>query len=189
MTNNPKNRQQWIFDLLKVESLSYGDCYSKYSPIFSKTERTFNEDWKKATARLSEYQNKANKAKEIASISEEVNAIKSGLKSKIERAMFLQNEIEVMEKQLRGDVHFTFKIGNKINKSHTGDVFMLPIDEQNKIRQVIKEYQIEISKMEGDYAPTKIAETDVSGKDRKLPTGAKILYLGVDQLEDNEVNG
>jgi hypothetical protein len=44
-------------------------------------------------------------------------------------------------------------------------------------------------KLLGINAPTKIAETDVSGKDRKLPTGAKILYLGVDELEDNEVNG
>jgi len=44
-------------------------------------------------------------------------------------------------------------------------------------------------KLLGINAPTKIAETDVSGKDRKLPIGTKILYLGVDDLEDNEVNG
>ena len=44
-------------------------------------------------------------------------------------------------------------------------------------------------KLLGINAPMKIAETDVSGKDKKLPTGAKILYLGVDELEDNEVNG
>lgn len=44
-------------------------------------------------------------------------------------------------------------------------------------------------KLLGINAPTKIAETDVSGKDRKFPIGTKILYLGVDDLEDNEVNG
>jgi hypothetical protein len=176
VTNNPKNRQQWIFDLLKVESLSYGDCYSKYSPIFSKTERTFNEDWKKATARLSEYQNKANKAKEIASIGEEVQALKIGLKSKIERQLELQAMLEP-DFKAKDFVSYDFREKEPI------------IIERPLTPTEIRNIHIELSKMDGSYAPSKIAETDVSGKDRKLPTGAKILYLGVDELEDNEVNG
>lgn len=110
-------------------------------------------------------------AKQIAQ-SEQIQAnekegLKSGVKSKIERILFYQNEIDIMEKQLRGEVKFPFIVGSKIMNSHNGELFMLPVQVQNEIRQTIKSYQSEISKIESDYAPTKVANTTVDGKDVK----------------------
>ena len=117
-----------------------------------------------------EWQETRKKADSIQIQANAKEALKSGLKSKIERVLFYQNEIEIMEKQLKGEVEFTFKVGNKINKSHNSGVFMLPIDEQNKIRQVIKDYQSEISKMEGDYAPTSQSITHSKAEEvKELP--------------------
>ena len=89
-----------------------------------------------------------------------IQAIKSGLKSKLDRQLFYQNEIQVMESQLRGDVKFTFKLGNSIKNSHAinkegKEIFLLPIEVQNDLRTTIKSYLAEISKMEGEYASVK----------------------------------
>jgi len=88
-----------------------------------------------------------------------INDIKSGLKTKLERQLFYQSEIAVMEKQLRGEVEFTFVVGGTIKTSHAdtkeGKKFMLPVQVQNDLRDTIKSYLAEISKMEGEYAATK----------------------------------
>lgn len=154
--NNPKTRQQWVYDLLKKEpTISYTDCYAKYSPVFAKTRKTFDGDWNKATERFKAYQKKANEAKELASIEAEKEAVKNGLKSRTDRILYLQNEIERMEAQLRGDVKVTFVIGNGIKSSHVGEVFVLPIQIQNELRREIRAHSSEISKLEGDYAAEK----------------------------------
>lgn len=97
------------------------------------------------------------KDKSISDVRQENDkeAAKNGLKSKTERVMFYQNEIERMEAQLKGEVKFNFILGLSIKASHTGDVFMLPIQVQNEIRRTIQSYQSEISKLEGDYAAAK----------------------------------
>lgn len=152
MLNNPKSRQQWIFDLLKSEmNLTYTDVFGKYSEIFGRSDKTFDKDWKKANNTINAYRIKANKAKEAASIKSEVEAVKKGLKSKLDRVMFYQDQIEVMEKQLSGELEFYFIVGNKALTSHPNGVFKLPIEKQNDIRKQIKEYQMEISRIEGDY--------------------------------------
>ena len=156
MTNNPKNRQKWIFDLLKVEGLGYGECFGKYSVKFGRTERTFDKDWKKANTLISDYQKRADKVKEDASIENEIEVLKSGLKTKNQRLLFYQNQIDVMEKQLIGETKIYFIINNKpvVNPNSKGE-YILPLEKQNEIRKQIKDYQTEISKIEGDYAATK----------------------------------
>ena len=152
MTNNPKYRQQCILDLLKSDNtLSYTDCFTKYSLIFTKSKRTFAKDWKIANTSVKDYRIKTNNAKEKASIKIEVEAVKKGLKSKFERLMFYQDQIEVMEDQLTGQLEFYFLVGNKPLTSHPNGKFKLPIEKQNDIRKQIKEYQTEISRIEGDY--------------------------------------
>ena len=94
MTNNPKNRQQWIFDLLKVENLTFSDVFSKYYAKFSKSEVTFSKDWNKVSSQITEYRNKVDKAKEEQSIAIEVDALKSGLKTKLEWVGVLQKELD-----------------------------------------------------------------------------------------------
>jgi hypothetical protein len=156
MTNNPKNRQKWIFDLLKVDELNYVDTWAKFGQKWAKGKTTFDKDWNTANSKFLEYQRKVNKAKEEASITIEVNAVKQGLKLKIDRLMFYQNQIDIMEQQLIGSVKFFFIVGNKPVSSHNskGD-FVLPLEKQNEIRKQIHYYQSEISKIEGDYATIK----------------------------------
>ena len=110
-----------------------------------------------------------NKIKE-ESVAGAIDALKSGLKSKLDRQLFYQNEIKVMEAQLRGEVKFTFKLGNSIKNSHAiskegREIFMLPVEIQNDLRSTIKSYLSEISKMEGEYAATK---TDITTKGESI---------------------
>jgi len=163
MTNNPKNRQKWIFDLLKVEGLTYGECFSKYFVEFSKSEVTFNKDWLKVSALASAYQERVNKAKEDVIIGHEIKALKNGLKTKNQRLLFYQNQIDLMEKQLTGDIKTYFIVNNKpvINPNSKGE-YILPLEKQNEIRKQIKDYQTEISKIEGDYAATKSEVKDTT---------------------------
>lgn len=164
MTNNPKNRQQWIFDLLKVEQLTFGECFSKYYAMFSKSEVTFSKDWNKANGDYIEYQNKVNKAKEDISIAIEVEAHKSGLKSKFDRMLDLTTLLVtgVYEESV-----LDFKTG-KVIRYH------------RKLNAMeIRGLHAELSKMAGEYAPTKIASTDPEGNAVPnpfitLPNGAKI---------------
>ena len=161
MTNTPKARQKWIENELRLNPLlSYLESYAKYSQNFARTRKTFDGDWKKAVATHKEYQSKLNNAKDEVSIGIELESIKTGLKSKIDRLMFYQNQIDEMQKQLTGASRFMFIVGNKPVASHNskGD-FILPLEKQNDIRKAIKEYQTEISKIEGDYAITKLDHT------------------------------
>ena len=157
MKDNPKLRQQFILDeLIKEPTLNYVQMFTIFSQAFTKTQRTFNNDWNKATETFKSYRSKVIKAKEESSIKLEVKAHERGLKTKFDRAFFYQEQIVLMEKQLSGAEKFTFIVGNKPLSSHdkSGN-FMLPIEKQNEIRKAIKEYQTEISKIEGDYAAIK----------------------------------
>lgn len=157
MADNPRYRQQWIFDLLKNNAtLSYNDCFTCYFQKFTKSRVTFTKDWNIALVNIKGYQSKLKNRKEEVSITIEVEALKQGLKLKIDRLMFYQNQIEIMENQLFGFVKFKFIVSNQILNSHDKEgVFVLPLEKQNEIRKQIKEYQSEISKIEGDYASIK----------------------------------
>lgn len=154
MTNAPKNRRQWILDLLKTEpNLSYSECFTKYSLIFTKTKRTFATDWKKAKEQFQTYQKKANEAKERVSIELEKEAVKQGLKTKLDRLMILQNQVEDILKRLEKGTHpqETFKDGKVLKFERE-----LTPSEITAYNRTIKELQAEISKIEGDYASDKL---------------------------------
>ena len=151
--NNPATRQAWILEqLTKRPNLSYGDCFRNYSVKFRKTERTHTKDWNKATKQHKERQQTINEAKDKAIISEEVKAAKNGLKSKHERIMILQVEVDATISELQKGV----TIETKINGGKASSIERpLNILEKTQLRKVAKELQSEISKIEGDYAPAK----------------------------------
>lgn len=160
MTNAPKNRQQWILEELKKSPLlSFGECFSKYSVKFSKSEKTFSKDWKKAKSGLETYQKKANEAKERVSIELEKKAVKQGLKTKFDRLIILQNQVEDILKRLEKGTHpqETFKDGKVLKFERE-----LTPNEITAYNRTIKELQAEISKIEGDYIAQKV---ELSGKD------------------------
>lgn len=161
MANNPKERQAWILDELKLNpTTTFGNCFSKYYEKFSKSEVTFSKDWNVASDVFKEYQIKAKKAKDDASIELEVDALKSGLKSKIERQMILQEQIDKSLAELENDDATDLKWDAE-NKIWDKVVRPLTVREKAELRKVVKELQSEISKMEGDYAPIK-SEHEIS---------------------------
>lgn len=153
-----------------------GELLSKYAKKWGRSEKSIDRYIVKAKTIAQTLTEKARKATEDVYIEETKEAAKNGLKSKTERVLEYQDEIIKMYQQLNGEIHFTFKVGNSIKKSHGPDgSFMVPVDIQNDIRAMIKSYKTEISKIQGDYAPAKIAETDSAGNDLHKKTDAELL--------------
>lgn len=142
------------------------------------SERTFDRALKTANEQQKERLEKASKAADEVYIETKAEAVKTVLKSKIEKQAELQNEINLIDKQINGEVEFTFVVGNKVNKSHNGDVFMLPVQIQNELRARKLQYYAELNKMNGDYAPTKVANTDKDGNDVK-----QVIIIGGKEVQ------
>lgn len=151
---------------------------AKYCKKLQKSERTIDSYWKIANIQQKERQEKASKAADEVYIETKAEAVKTALKSKLEKQGELQNEIDMIDKQIKGEVHFTFVVGNKVNKSHNGDVFMLPVQIQNELRARKLQYYAELNKMNGDYAPTKVANTDKDGNDVK-----QVIIIGGKEVQ------
>ena len=84
---------------------------------------------------------------------EVANSVKSGIKSKDERILILQIESEKILSELEnGKFKETSKVGNKIQ---TFDRLLTPA-EKATMRKTYRDLQAEISKMQGDYAETKM---------------------------------
>lgn len=164
----PKPNKQIIIDEIIQEiknKKSYTTVLGVSRGKWGLAPTTFDRYWKMANEQYKEAQEPI--IKELAGIDKEkaIEAHKAGLNTKFQIAMDLQNEIKVMQNQLKGLSQFTFTVGNKIMNSHTHGVFMLPVQVQNEIRAKILYFSSEISKLEGYYQPTKIAQTDKEGND------------------------
>ncbi len=127
--NTPKDRQQWIYDLLIREpTLSFTDGFTKYLLNFTNSKGkalskvTFTKDWKQAQALLKEYQRTINDEKLKESIKQEKKAVKRNILSK----------------------HDAMEILTTIAKNAFGK-------ENDRIKAIA-----ELSKFEGWYEPKKI---------------------------------
>ncbi len=118
---------------------------SIYCKKFQKTARTIDTYWKIAKEQHSARQQAIQK--EIAAVDTQaaIYARKSGLKSKQDRLMLLQKEADNCIRDLRKP---KATIWDKI-----------------ALRRCFKDLQAEISKIQGDYAPTKLANTNKEGDD------------------------
>ncbi|MBS9780143.1 MAG: hypothetical protein KGV51_05890 [Moraxellaceae bacterium] len=91
--NNPKTRQQWIYDLLaKQPTLSYAPVFANYKKKWAKSKTTFDKDWKKAQERFKDFQQKINDEKLKQQIKLEKQAVKRDILDKFE-AMELLTQI------------------------------------------------------------------------------------------------
>lgn len=87
------------------------------------------------------------------------------LETRADMIAFYEAEILRMDRQLHGDLPFTFIVNGRLMHSHNKDVFVCPIQVQNDLRRTVLTYTTEINKLAGSYAPTKIAQTDTYGND------------------------
>jgi len=161
MANNPKDRQQWIQDELRLNpTCEYTPMFAKYWEMFAISKKTFDKDWKKASDAFKEYQEKLNKAKDEASIDEEIKGLKNGLKSKNDRLMILQKQIDNSIAELEDGYTTEMKYDPDV-KGWENVVRPMTVLEKKHLRGIVKDMQAEISKIQGDYAPTK---TELSGE-------------------------
>ena len=163
MKNKPQYRQEWILDLLKSEpKISHGEMFGKYSVKFGCSGKTFDKDWKKAKSEIETYQIKVQKEKEAVSIAVEKEAIKKGLKTKIERLLILQNEVDKIIREIENGY-----CTDNIVSDGIPTCIMRPLRpmEISAMRRNIKDLQSEISKIEGDYAT---AKQEVEIKESKI---------------------
>lgn len=121
-------------------------------------------EWKQKLTKILERANETSEAK--TALKSVLNDI-ANLRDKAARLMELQMEYDDLRAKQKGDVEFTFVIGNKINKSHSNSNFVLPIQIQLDIERAIDSKRKQISELEGEYAPVK-TQTEITGE-LKLP--------------------
>lgn len=140
---------QFIIEELQKGNVEPTKVCAAFCSKFHKSERTFYNHWNIAQERHTEAQQAINKAKDDIYQANEIEALKSGLKSKIERQLQLQKMIEPDYKH--------HVVGVEKGKTFKYKRPLTP----NEI-QII---HAELSKMAGDYNPSKTAITDTNGND------------------------
>lgn len=154
----PEQRQEWIFELLKLEGLTYSVVFGQYSEKYGLSEKTFDKDWLKANGRFKIYQLSVNKAKDEVSIQSEITTLKMGLKSKQERLLEYQNEINSLQKRIDKNEDYKYLIANGVIQKVVCEIDLKTVAI---LHRAIKDLRSEISKIEGDYAPKEIITNDI----------------------------
>lgn len=154
-----QNKQPYIdfiLDCFGEGLVERGEVMAKFGEVWQTPPRTFDRYFKKAKEQHSQQRETINNAKLEQSIETEKEAVKIGLKSKFERLLILQKEVDNCTLDLENG--FTEELKS------TGELLTRPITIQEKtaLRNTIKNLQSEISKIEGDYAPTKAENTNTN---------------------------
>jgi hypothetical protein len=146
----------FIINELEKGNVKYNDVCSLFCTNFQLTERSFAKYWVNANEAYKLKRDAINEAKLNETIKLEKEAVKTIIKSKLERLEIYQKEIENCVKELtHGFTEETKSTGELINRP-------LTISEKALLRKTIKDLQSEISKIEGDYASTKVEQTNTT---------------------------
>lgn len=178
--NTPKLRQQWIYDYLIEHPYStYTSVFALYSERYGKSSKTFDKDWLKARHSFEEFQNRVQQEKDDVRIKLERDFVKNGLRTKYERVLLIQNQIDETVKELSNGV---FKEVRKEGKKAVTWERPLTPSEKATLRRTIWRLQSEISKIEGDYAEMKVKHSN----DPENPIEASQVVIF--QIPDNGRN-
>ena len=139
------------------------DCFDKGIVERSEVLAIFGEKWQTPTRTFDRYFKQAKeqhfkrreaieKEKLTITITQEKKAVKSNIKTKEQLLEKLNEIIDQKTKKVEGQI-------------------IMPTF--NDVKGAIDLY----CKIEGHYAPTKVAETDKDGNNKKLPTGSKIFFI------------
>ena len=142
----------FIIDQLQSGNVERGKVLATFGKKWQTGVRSFDRYWKEANERHIEAQNTLQKVKDDIYIEAEKEALKNGLKSKLQRQLELQEMLEpdYMTSEIVG-------IANGVPV--WADRPLTPMEK--------KHIHAELSKMDGSYAPAKVAQTDTDGKDKK----------------------
>lgn len=158
------NKENIVSDILNELSkgTTYTECIKVILAKFSLSSPTFDKYWKEANERHSETQQAAQKAIHEQTISTMTEAAKSGLKSKIERTLEKQKDIQLLRDSVESGITDDYYIADGQYITYQRPLTIL---EKATILKRASEIESEISKIEADYAPMKTANTDSEGND------------------------
>ncbi len=154
---------QYIVEQLMAGNVERGKVLAKIGKKWQIPPRTFDRYWKKAQELHFINQQAINELKEKEYTANELNAVKTQIKTKNERLLILQNSINEIQDKLAGNVFFAFKLGNTLKNGVVSGKCVAPIEVQLEMLSQIQKLQSEISKIEGDYAAVK-NEHEVNAK-------------------------
>jgi hypothetical protein len=153
----PKSNKQVIVDYIIKDiekGTDRGKVIAKYCKKFQKSDRTIDSYWKIANQQYKERQDKAKAAADEA-------YIKASADAAVVAVMSSQERKEILSKIARGE-----RTEFAPNPKEAGTFIEVPVAIETL--EVIKAIS-ELNKMEGDYAPTKVANTNKDGDDIPPP--------------------
>jgi hypothetical protein len=161
----PKPSKQIIIDAIIKgieQGKERGNLLATIGKKWQLSQRTFDRHWKTANDTQKERQQKASKAVDKVYIETKVEAAKTGLKSKLEKQLHIQKEIDGIQSDIdRGILEDYVILGGKLQTVKK----IMNAETKAYLRKTMKDLYAELNKMEGDYAPTKVANTDKDGND------------------------
>lgn len=174
----PKQQREHIIDAIIKEIDNGADrkaVVAKFCKKLQKSARTVDTYWKDAKKQHLERLNKASKAADDIYLATKTKAA-------IEAVMSRQERLELLTKIAKGEFENETK---KPAWNNQKKVFEIVTVREKADHNGVMKAIAEMNKMEGDYAPDKVAHTDTKGNDiplEKLPTEAlvqleKILSL------------
>ena len=152
MAKSSEDYTAFIAKELKAGNVKYLDVASLFCAKFRLTRRSFDKYWKIANEKHSEFIEKRETKINEATIHNTIENLSNGLKSKSERLMNLQRQIDDLQAELEKNIMHVhaFSMGEMVMGTRPMNSL-----EKAKIADTIKGLQSEISKIEGDYAATK----------------------------------
>ena len=143
-----------ILQLLR-EGYATLDILGVMSSKWELPETTFYNHLKEAKETYQKELLSQQKAIEEVREQEVKKVAQKGLKSKFERDLELQNDIEYYQDVLSGKIKTTFILGQKVSATES-----LPIQIVLLIQKTINDLRIELSKRLGEYATTQVELTN-----------------------------
>ena len=148
----------YILDKLNSGTIDPKNIVSEFCSTFQKTERTFWNKWKIAQKEFQTMLSEREKLKSKAILSNDAKNLSNGLKSKSERLMNLQRQADDIQRML--DSNITPDIVKSPKQLEYMEIERkLTYIERAQLMKALRELQAEISKIEGDYAATKMDHT------------------------------
>jgi len=151
----------FILDELLKGNIKYKEVFEVFLSKFKCSEPTFSKYWKIAQIEYNKHVLESEKVISKQVIQQQKENVSNGLKSKFERLIILQTQVQSIldriEKNAEIDIMFIEGRLQKIPREMT-------VNEMMMCKRTLRELQSEISKIEGDYAPTKQDHTS-NGKE------------------------
>lgn len=124
------------------------------------------------TEAYSEWANLTAKGQADAIVAGAEKAVKKGLKSVFGKKQHIQQQIDEIQAELDNGTYLdSIVVGGEVKDVER----KLSPETKTTMRRVMKDLYVELNKMDGDYAPKKIATTDTAGNDIEQPLTPEML--------------